>query len=123
MVAGTVLDEYQTEMRRQVCDRCVSRRPGAPPCEPLGVGCGVERHLEQLIDICRSVDSPLIDPYTDRLRDEICADCEYQDQPVCPCPLKYLLPLAVCAVETVELRRRMLADQLAWPDDETPETD
>jgi hypothetical protein len=76
-----------------------------------------------LIDICRSVDSPLIDPYLDRLRDEICADCEYQNQPVCPCPLKYLLPLAVSAVETIEQRRRMLADRLARANDEMPETD
>lgn len=117
------LDEYQSELRDQVCDHCVSRLPGAPPCEPKGVGCGIEQHLEKLIEICRSVDSPLIDPYLDRLRDEICGDCDFVDQPVCPCPLKYLLPVAVLAVETVELRRRMLADRLAWPDREMPESD
>jgi hypothetical protein len=123
MVAEAGLDEYRTELREQVCQRCVSRRDNAPPCEPLGIGCGIEQHLERIIDICRSVDSPLIDPYLDRLRDDICADCEFQDQPVCPCPLKYLLPLAVSAVETIEQRRRMLGDELAWPDDEMPETD
>jgi hypothetical protein len=123
MVAESGLDEYVDEMRKQVCQKCVARVNGAPPCEPLGIGCGVEQHLEQLIDVCRSVDSPLMDPYIDRLRDEICADCEFQDQPVCPCPLKYLLPLAVSAVETVEWRRRLLADKLAWPYDEMPETD
>jgi hypothetical protein len=123
MVVAAGLDEYVAELREQVCGHCVSRQNGAPPCEPLGVGCGVERHLERLIDICRSVDSPLIDPYLDRLRDEICADCEYQNQPVCPCPLKYLLPLAVSAVETIEQRRRMLADRLARANDEMPETD
>ena len=123
MSLEATLDEYQSELRDQVCDRCVSRRAGAPPCGPLGVGCGIERHLEQLIEICRSVDSPLIDPYLDRLRDEVCGDCEFADQLVCPCPLKYLLPVAVVAVETVELRRRIVADRLAWPDREMPETD
>ncbi len=111
MVALAELEDYAAEMRDQVCSHCISRRAGAPPCEPLGVGCGIERHLERLIDICRSVDSPLIDPYLDRLQEEICADCQYREQPVCPCPLKYLLPLAVSAVETVEERRRMLSNR------------
>ncbi len=123
MVAAAGLEDYAAEMREQVCRHCVSRRRGAPPCEPLGVGCGIERHLERVIDICRAVDSPLIDPYLDRLQQDVCAECEYQDQPDCPCPLKYLLPLAVSAVETVEERRRILADRLAWPYDEMPETD
>ena len=123
MVVTAGLEDYVDEMHEQVCKHCIVRRSGAPPCDAIGVSCGVEQHLEQLIDVCRSIDSPLIDPYLDRLRDEICADCEYQDQPVCPCPLKYLLPLAVSAVETVEERRRILSDRLAWPHDEMPETD
>jgi hypothetical protein len=101
------LTDYQAELRKQVCEHCIARRPGGPPCEPQGVRCGIEAHLERLIDICRTVDSPLIDPYLDRLRDEICADCAYRDRQDCPCPLKYLLPLAVAAVETVEQRRRV----------------
>jgi hypothetical protein len=123
MAATVGLEDYVDELRSQVCDHCIARRPGTPPCEAAGIACGVEQHLEQLIEICRSVDSPLIDPYMDRLRDDICADCAFQDQPVCPCPLKYLLPLAVSAVETVDQRRRVLADEMAWPDDEMPETD
>jgi hypothetical protein len=123
MATAVDLDEYLEELRDQVCERCICRLPGTPPCGEAGVGCGIEQHLEQLINICRSVDSPLIDPYIERLRDDICADCEFQDEPVCPCPLKYLLPLAVSAVETVEERRRILADRMAWPHEEMPETD
>jgi hypothetical protein len=123
MIAATVLVDYAAEMREQVCTCCICRQPGGPPCDAIGVDCGVEQHLQQLIDICRSVDSPLIDPYMDRLRDEICADCAFRERPECPCPLKYLLPLAVGAVETVEERRRLLGDRLAWPCDEMPETD
>jgi len=99
------LNEYRTELRHQVCAHCISRRPNAPPCEPQGVACGIEAHLERLIEICRSVDSRLIDPYLERLQEEICADCVYRDRRECPCPLLYLLPLAVSAVETVEQRR------------------
>ncbi len=123
MATVSSLDEYLNEMREQVCSHCVARVPGGPPCEPLGIGCGVEQHLDELIAICRAVDSPLIDPYVERLRDEICADCDFRDEPICPCPLKYLLPLAVGAVETVEQRRHILAERLAWPDAELPESD
>jgi hypothetical protein len=123
MVMANFLDDYLNEMRDQLCNRCIARRPGTPPCAEAGVNCGVEQHLERLIGICRMVDSPLIDPYLDHLRDEICADCAYQDGPTCPCPLKYLLPLAVSAVETVEERRQILVERRNWPDDELPETD
>lgn len=123
MTAAADLDEYVDELHKQVCSRCISRQRGAPPCAPLGVDCGVEQHVETLVEICRTLDSPLIDPYLVRLRDETCAECEYQDRPVCPCPLKYLLPLAVDAVEAVEDRRRLLANLLALPDEEFPETD
>jgi hypothetical protein len=117
------LDEYRAETREQVCSRCIVRRRGAPPCEPIGIGCGVERHLERLIEIVRTVESEMIDPYLDRMKEQICSDCEYQDQPVCPCPLKYLLPLAVSAVETVEQRRVMLAGRPASSKEEIPQMD
>jgi hypothetical protein len=46
-----------------------------------------------------------MDPYINELHDKICRDCEYKDKPGCPCPLDYLLQLAVEAVEKVEHRR------------------
>jgi hypothetical protein len=110
-------------LRDEVCGRCITRRPGAPPCDAIGVQCGIEQHLEQVIDICRAVDSPLIDPYLEALRERVCADCQFSTGPTCPCPLKYLLPLAVSAVEAVEQRRRVLASRLAWPYEQLPESD
>lgn len=123
MLAATGLDDYAEELERQVCRRCMARVKGAPPCAPKGIGCGIEQHLEKLVEMCRSVDSALIDPYLDRLHDEICSDCAYRDKPVCPCPLQYLLPLAVTAVETVERRRRILGEQLAHRFNGVQETD
>jgi hypothetical protein len=99
------LDEYRVELRDAVCSRCIERLPNAPPCGPLGKGCGIERHLAGLVEICRKTDSALIDPYIENLHDSICSNCEFKDRPACPCPLDYLLQLAVEAVEKVERRR------------------
>jgi hypothetical protein len=99
------LDEYRTQLREDVCRRCIARLPNAPPCGLLGKGCGIERHLGALVNICRTTDSTLMDPYVSRLHDEICSRCDLRDKPACPCPLDYLLQLAVEAVEKVERRR------------------
>jgi hypothetical protein len=98
-------DEYVSELRDSVCSRCIARPPGFPPCSPHGKGCGIERHVPQLVEICRTTDSVQMDPYIDQLHDTICKDCDYRDKPNCPCPLDYLLQLAVEAVERVEHRR------------------
>jgi hypothetical protein len=105
MDAESDLDEYRAELRASVCSRCIERLPGAPPCGPLGKGCGIERHLAGIIEICRTTNSALIDPYIEKLHDTICAQCEHKDTPACPCPLDYLLQLAVEAVDRVEYRR------------------
>ncbi len=99
------LDEYRSALRSEVCSRCIERRPGAPPCGDIGKGCGIERHLPALVELCRTTDSALIDPYIENLHNTICADCEYKDRPACPCPLDYLLQLAVETVEKVQQQR------------------
>ena len=105
MDSQSQLDEYRTQLREEVCSRCIERLPNAPPCGPLGKGCGIERHLSELVQICRTTDSALIDPYIEQLHNLICPNCEFKDTPSCPCPLDYLLQLAVEAVEKVERRR------------------
>jgi hypothetical protein len=99
------LEEYRAALQAQVCSRCIERRVGTPPCAPMGKPCGIESHLAEIVELCRSTDSTLIDPYIEKLHDTICADCEYKDKPACPCPLDYLLQLAVEAVEQVERGR------------------
>jgi hypothetical protein len=105
MNAPDELEEYRAALRAEVCSHCIERRPSAPPCGPLGKGCGLERHLAGLVQICRTTDSVLIDPYIEKLHETICTDCEYKDTAFCPCPLNYLLQLAVQAVEKVERNR------------------
>jgi hypothetical protein len=101
------LNEYQEALRAEVCSRCIERRPNAPPCAPLGKGCGIEQHLEELIEMCRTTDSALIDPYIDKLHDAICPTCKDKDTSSCPCPLDYLLQLAVETVEKVQQRQTL----------------
>jgi hypothetical protein len=97
-------DEYLTELREQVCSRCIVRHPDTPPCSSHGIGCGIERHLQELVELCRTTDSALRDLYIEKLHDTICKDCEFRNKPACPCPLDYLLLLAE-AIERVERRR------------------
>jgi hypothetical protein len=111
MSTSSDYDDYLAEIRQQVCSRCIERPPRGPPCAPHGKQCGIEAHLPDLIDICRTTDSALIDPYFERLHESICVHCKFIYEAGCPCPLDYLLQLAVEAVETVERRRIAKASQ------------
>jgi hypothetical protein len=69
------------------------------------------------VELCRTTNSALIDPYIEKLHDTICSDCEYKDSVFCPCPMEYLLQLAVETVENVECRRagHRLKEEAAGP--------
>jgi hypothetical protein len=119
MVTQVELGEYLDEIRDEVCSRCVERPPGGPPCEPLGKMCGVELHLENLIDSIHQVRSNRIEPYLDHNRHEICEKCAFVHSSVCPCPMDSLALLVVQAVETVDERRRQRGEAYrATPDAE-----
>lgn len=98
-------EDYRVELRASVCSHCIQRLPGNPPCSEHGMPCGIEQHLPEIVEICRSTDSSLMDPYIQALHDKICATCSNREQPSCPCPLDYLLQLVVEAVERVNRRR------------------
>jgi hypothetical protein len=105
VVTEAASTEYLDEIRKQVCARCVERPPGGPPCAPLGKPCGIELHLPQLIDAIREVHSPLIEPYLDQNRQQICQKCVFLHSSICPCPMDSLAVLLVQAIETVDQRR------------------
>ena len=109
MLTPTEQTEYLEEIREQVCSRCVERPQGGPPCAPLGKVCGIELHLEQLIDSIHGVESNWIDPYVDQNRKCICENCPYLHRSICPCPMDYLTVLLVEAVENVDRRRKALS--------------
>ena len=107
MSRDTELVEYLSEIRRQVCSRCIERPPGGPPCLPLGKQCAIELHLPALMEAVREIDSPLMAPYIDQMHQQVCATCPQRGQEGCPCPAEYMLTLLVQAIETVDQRQEV----------------
>ena len=109
MYTQTDLDEYMAEIRQHVCSRCIQRPPGGPPCLPRGTRCGIELHLAEIVEMCHAAKGDVMDPYIERLHEDVCANCSECDTSACPCPLDYLLLLAAEAVDAVDERRRARA--------------
>ncbi len=97
--------EYLAELRDKVCSHCIEKPPGGPPCGPLGKRCGLEINLEQFIDATRAVHARSMEPYIESHHKLVCEQCPASPTSQCPCPLDYLLLLAVEAVEAVDERR------------------
>ena len=104
MYEGTEFEEYMAEIREQVCTHCIERPPHGPPCAPLGKRCGIELNLPGLVKAVQEVRSGNIDPYIDKFHEDVCTFCPNRPTNQCPCPLDYLLTLAVQAIETVDER-------------------
>lgn len=104
MYSTDELSEYLSEIRRHVCSRCPERPPDGPPCEPLGKRCGVERHLEKIIDVIHQAHSDSMAPYLEKVKAQICSFCDFRGSHVCPCPMDLLAVLVVEAVEAVDAR-------------------
>jgi hypothetical protein len=115
VVTKAAATEYLDEIRKQVCPHCIERPPGGPPCGPLGKPCGIELHFAELIDAIHKVGSPLIKPYLDHNRKEICEGCAFNHSSGCPCPMDYLAVLLVEAVEAVDQRRAERDNETAAP--------
>ena len=96
------LAPYVRAIREQVCSRCVERPFGGPPCAPLGKRCGIELNLPLLVEAVHQVRSDQMEPYIAVFHDHVCAVCPTQPTDQCPCPLEYLLILAVQAIESVD---------------------
>jgi hypothetical protein len=62
------------------------------------------------VDAVHTVRSNSLDPYIGVFHDHVCEHCANRTTSQCPCPLEYLLLLAVEAIETVDERRRMAID-------------
>lgn len=105
MITAAEFDEYMAEVREQVCKHCIERPPGGPPCAPLGKRCGIEMHLADVVEIVHNSDSRQIEPYIAHFHDDVCSHCANRTTSQCPCPLDYLLPLAIAAIEDVDRRR------------------
>ena len=52
--------------------------PSALRVRPNDKPCGIELHLQELVDICRTTDSVQMATYLDKLHDVICPTCDYK---------------------------------------------
>ena len=104
MYTEAQIHEYLAEIRKHVCSRCVERPLGGPPCAPLGKMCGIEFHLPKYLEAVHQADSPMIQPYLDKINQHVCNECPRLDCDGCPCPLDYLAVLLMQAVDTVDQR-------------------
>ena len=98
------LAEYMGEIRGEVCSHCIERPPGGPPCAPLGKRCGVELNLPLIVDAVHAKYSMRMEPYTENFHEMVCTHCANRPTEQCPCPMEYLLILAVQAIEAVDER-------------------
>ena len=105
MYTAAQLAEYMAAIREQVCSRCIERPPGGPPCAPHGKRCGIEFHLDEIVDVTHRSRGKLMEPYIERFHAEVCSHCANRPTDQCPCPLDYLLLLAVEAIESVDEQR------------------
>jgi hypothetical protein len=112
MTTTIPLFEYLSAVREHVCSRCIERPPGGPPCAALGKRCGVELHLDSIVDMVHGSRAAQIDPYIDRLHTSVCANCAVRPTNQCPCPLDYLLLLTVEAIESVDAEHAERAAEL-----------
>ena len=115
MYTQAELQEYLEEIRKQVCSRCIERPPGGPPCAPLGKMCGIEFHLPKYLEAVHQADSPMIQPYLDKIDEQVCNECPRLDCDGCPCPLDYLVVLLMQAVDTVDQRHAECSARAAEP--------
>ena len=109
MAIQAEMTEYMAEIRDRVCSCCIQRPPGAPPCAPHGVRCGIELHLPEIVQVAHAARSRAMDPYIERFHTEVCTHCANRDSNQCPCPLDSLLLLAIEAIDAVDERREKLA--------------
>ena len=73
------IEKIRQAVHKKVCVHCIDLDENGK-CTLTGERqCGVERHLEKIIDVVRSVDSKNIDDYVQKLREIVCHDCKNQN--------------------------------------------
>ena len=105
MYTPAELAEYMAEIREQVCSRCYDRPPGGPPCAPRGKRCGIELHLEEIVQVAACGPQSSHRPVHRTLPLRRVWHCSNRETSQCPCPLDPLLLLAIEAIEAVDERR------------------
>jgi hypothetical protein len=121
-MSSVALDEYKDAIRGEICTVCVSfneDRQNPTRCVHESSGeCSLFTNLGEVVDVVSNVTSGSIVPYLERLRLNVCANCEHQDpRGVCDlrdnrgpvptwCALDAYFNLVVGTIESVQERKR-----------------
>ena len=105
MNADSNLQEYLAEIREHVCSRCIEQASRRPTLRTAGKNCGIELNLERLVDRVHASAQQIHGSIHRDIARRSLPYCTNEPTNQCPCPLKYLLLLAVEAIENVDQRR------------------
>lgn len=105
MLTDLQLDEYMAEVRERVCSKCSEHPPGGPPCAPLGKRCAIELNFPLIVNAVHAEPGISMEPYMRHFHETVCTQCANRRTHQCPCPMEFLLLLAVEAIEAVDERQ------------------
>lgn len=72
-------ERIERRTRETVCHACIYQTPGGG-CSLTGhEACPVMSKIDEVVGIVRSIRSDRIDPYAERLREVVCAECRNED--------------------------------------------
>jgi hypothetical protein len=72
-------ERVRRRLRDEVCKVCLYRTADGGCDLVPDIDCPILTRVDDIVDIVRSVKADRMDPYVDRLREVICADCRMQN--------------------------------------------
>jgi len=70
-------DRIEERVRDTICRACIYEKAGGG-CALEKMACPIMNKLDQVIEVVRTTHAERIDPYVDRLRQVVCAECAMQ---------------------------------------------
>lgn len=89
-----VRQRVERRLREEVCHACIFRTATGGCSLEAVRDCPILTRVDDIIEIVRTVDSPTIGPYVERLREAVCAHCDMLDD-AGQCPLRGKLDCAL----------------------------
>ena len=106
-------ERYREAIRRKVCEHCIDLDEKGRCTLTGDERCGVELHLEKIVDVVHSVRSTNLGDYVRVLRERVCASCKNQNpdgtcrlRGEADCGLDRYFALVVEAIEEADLNFR-----------------
>jgi hypothetical protein len=106
------LDVISQTLRSRICPSCVRYTADHQCSLPADRPCVIFEALPTIAGVVQTVSSDRIDPYIDRIREDLCSVCHEDEHGRCPlrdnldCALDCYLPLVVDEIEAAMSRSR-----------------